>query len=181
MSLINEISRIKSLLFEQEEETSKFGNKLKDLLWSMDVNAGQKYVGGYKNYIDIMFDGDIDKFFEEKGIKPYYITQDGMDMYLHESFVDVLGLRPIGWKDGRILGSFTWKSRGTNYRLDVTLIPKVGTSFGQPGDFDRQKYWRVIGRSGDSGWGFPYMRKRETIGKRGRQQIFKQIIDRFKL
>ena len=181
MKLNEQISRIKSLLFEQEEESSRFGDKMKDALWTMDVNTAQRYVGGYKNYVDIMFDGDINKFFEEKGIKPYYFTQDGMNMYLHESFVDVLGLRPIGWKGGRTLGSFTWKSAGIDYRLDVTLIPKVGTPFGQPNDFDKQKYWRVIGRSGDSGWGFPYLTKRQTIGKRGRQQVFKQIIDRFGL
>jgi len=181
MGLLNEeISRIKSLLFEQEEETSKFGDKMKDMLWSMDINRAQRYVGGYKNYVDIMFDGDIDNFFEEKGIEPYYITDDGMNMYLHDAFIDVLGLRPTGWRNGRKLDSFTWKRAGINYRLDVTLIPT------DPNDFFNSplkdgKYWKVIGRSGDYGWGFPFTTKRQTIGKRGRQQIFKQIIDRFGL
>jgi hypothetical protein len=181
MKLNEEISRIKSLLFEQEEETSKFGDKMKDALWTMDVNTAQRYVGGYKNYVDIMFDGDINKFFEEKNIKPYHISVDGMDMYLHDAFVDVIGLRPTGRKGGRTLGSFTWKSGGINFRLDVTLIPKVGTPWAEPNAFGGQKYWRVIGRSGDSGWGFPFLRNTDIIGKRGRQQVFKQIIDRFGL
>jgi hypothetical protein len=181
MKLNEEISRIKSLLFEQEEETSKFGDKMKDALWTMDVNTAQRYVGGYKNYLDIMFDGDIDKFFEEKEIKPYHITQDGMDMYLHDVFVDVIGLRPTGWKGGRTLGSFTWKSAGTNYKVTVVTYPLDKNRFVIPSELKSEDYWKVTGNSGDSGWGLPYYNKRQTIGKRGRQQVFKQIIDRFGL
>lgn len=182
MSLLTEISRIKSLIFEQEEETiSKFNNPMKDSLWAMDVHSAQKYVGGYKNYIDIMFDGDIDKYFEELGQEKYYISNDGMSMYINDVFVDVLGLRPTGWKNGRYLGSFTWKSAGMNYRVDIDLIPVEGVYF-NPGERQKNnKWWKVIGKSGDSGWGYSFISKKNTIGKRGRQQIFKQIIERFGL
>lgn len=181
MSLLTEISRIRSLILEQEEETiSKFNNPMKDNLWAMDVHTAQKYVGGYKNYIDIMFDGDIDKYFEELGQKKYYIPNNGMEMYINDAFIDVLGLRPTGWKNSRELGAFTWTSGGMNYRIDVFVTPTPRSYFGleQPED---QKFWRVIGKSGDSGWGFPFILKKHTIGKRGRQQIFKQIIERFGL
>lgn len=181
MSLLTEITRIRSLILEQEEETiSKFNNPMKDSLWAMDVHTAQKYVGGYKNYIDIMFDGDIDKYFEELGQESYYMSNDGMEMYINDAFIDVLGLRPTGWKNSRELGAFTWTSGGMNYRIDVFVTPTPRSYFGleQPED---QKFWRVIGKSGDSGWGFPFILKKHTIGKRGRQQIFKQIIERFGL
>ena len=182
MDLLNEeISRIKSLLFEQEEESSKFGDKMKDTLWSMGMNAAQRYVGGYKNYLDIMFDGDIDKFFEETGVAPYYITDDGMDMYIHDIFIDILGLRPIGFKNGRILGYFPWKSVGMNYKVTVVVYPLDKNRFVIPSALKGQDYWKVTGNSGDPGWGLPHYNKRQTIGKRGRQQIFKQIISRFGL
>ena len=46
-----------------------------------------------------------------------------------------------------------------------------------------QELRRVIGRSGDYGFGDSYagISKRNTIGKRGRTQIFKQIIEKYKL
>lgn len=180
--LNEEISRIKSLLYEQEEETtSKFNNPMKDRLWAMDVNVAQKYVGGYKNYIDIMFDGDVDKYFEELRQEKYYITEDGMDMYINDTFVDILGLRPTGYKNGRVLGPFKWKSAGMNYRITVVLYPLTPDRFVVPSPLKDHKWWKVTGTSGDSGWGLPYFTKRQTIGKRGRQQIFKQIIEKFGL
>jgi len=39
----------------------------------------------------------------------------------------------------------------------------------------------VVGTSGDSGFGYGFINKRNTLGKRYRQQIFKQIIDKFEL
>lgn len=181
MSLLTEISRIKSLIFEQEEETiSKFNIPLKDSLWAMDVHTAQKYVGGYKNYIDIMFDGDINKYFEELGQEKYYIPNNGMEMYINDAFIDVLGLRPTGWKNSLKLGAFRWKSGGVDYRVDVFVVSTPSNYLG-PERLKDQKFWRVIGSSGDSGWGFPFISNKNTIGKRGRQQIFKQIIERFGL
>ena len=167
-------------LNESEEITSKFDNKLKDKLWSMGVEKGQKLLGGYKNYIGVMFDGDVEKYFEETGQQKYYIPNNGMEMYINELFIDVLGLKPIGWKGGRYLGDFTWTSDGINYRVEVFVTPPVKTYIA-PEVLKDQKMWRVIGRSGDSGWGFPFISNKNTIGKRGRQQIFKQIINKFGL
>jgi hypothetical protein len=39
----------------------------------------------------------------------------------------------------------------------------------------------VVGTSGDSGFGYSFINKRNTLGKRARQQIFKQIIDKYNL
>jgi hypothetical protein len=41
--------------------------------------------------------------------------------------------------------------------------------------------WRVVGTSGDSGFGYGFISTRNTLGKRARMQIFKQIIDKYKL
>jgi hypothetical protein len=41
--------------------------------------------------------------------------------------------------------------------------------------------YKVVGASGDSGFGYSFITKRNTLGKRNRQQIFSQIIDKYKL
>jgi hypothetical protein len=182
MNLQEQISRIQSMMFEQEEESAlKFNNKLKDSLWSMDVNTAQKYVGGYKNYVNIMFDGDVNKFFEEIGLPPYYIPKHGMEMYIHDAIIDVLGLRPTGQKNTKYLGKFSWKSGGINYEVTATVRPVEGVVIHDTSPLKNNKYWKVSGNSGDHGWGSMYYTKKQTIGKRGRQEVFKQIINRFGL
>ena len=42
-------------------------------------------------------------------------------------------------------------------------------------------YYRVVGSSGDSGFGYSFINKRNTLGKRYREQIFNQIVDKYKL
>lgn len=153
-----------------------YGENLKEKLKFLGYHTSIKYVGGAKNYLNILFDGDVKKFFNENNTQPYVIPKNGMEMYLHDVLVDSLGLPPIGWRNGKSLGSFRWKSGGINYRLDVTLIP---TSYGYI--TPDHKWWRVIGRSGDSGWGYPFLTKKQTIGIRGRQQVYKQIIKELEL
>jgi hypothetical protein len=42
-------------------------------------------------------------------------------------------------------------------------------------------YWKVVGTSGSHGFGYAFITKRETLGVRYRQQIFKQILDKYDL
>jgi hypothetical protein len=44
-----------------------------------------------------------------------------------------------------------------------------------------QTYYKVLGASGDSGFGYSFITKKNTLGVRYRQQIFKQIIDKYDL
>jgi hypothetical protein len=41
--------------------------------------------------------------------------------------------------------------------------------------------YRVVGTSGDFGFGYSFITKRNTLGKRNRQQIFSQIMDKYGL
>lgn len=163
---------------DQFDRLIKPSEKMKERLKSMGYEQGSKFVGSGKNYVDIMFDGDVKKYFKENNLNSYYITRTGMDMYLSDALVSVLDL-PNDGKD-KFLGNFVWVSGGFRYRISVYLT-QVSKGYIEPEGFKKQKMWRVKGRSGDSGWGFPFLTKRETIGVRGRQQVFKQIIEKLGL
>jgi hypothetical protein len=44
-----------------------------------------------------------------------------------------------------------------------------------------QELRRVAGTCGDHGFGYSFISQRNKIGKRGRAQIFKQIIEKYNL
>jgi hypothetical protein len=170
--------KIKEGLREVVKESEDDKELLKSIVNDFGVKDAIKYVGGIKDYINIMFDGDVKKYFEENNLNSYYITNNGMNMYLSDALVSVLDLPDFG-KD-KFLGDFGWVSGGIRYKLSVYLT-QVSEGYVQPEGFQKQKMWRVKGRSGDSGWGFPFITKKQTIGGRGRKQIFKQIIERLGL
>jgi hypothetical protein len=180
----NQLKRIvgnitKSNLIENTIEDEK--EVIKDLIDDFGIEMAVKYVGGYKNYMNIMFDGDVNKFFDEIELPSYYIPEHGMEMYIHDAIIDVLGLRPTGQKNTKYLGKFVWKSGGINYTVTATVRPVEGVVIHDTSPLKNNKYWKVSGNSGDHGWGSMYYTKKQTIGKRGRQQVFKQIIDKFRL
>ena len=173
------IEECDSSINEQEEEVSKL-QKLKDSLKKMDFATASRYVGGPKQYINILFDGDINKYFEENNLLPYYITKDGMNMYISDAIVQTMNIPDSGWRGEKKIGDFVWKSGGFDFKLTASLVPQSSGYITVDG-YNDQKMWRVVGNSGSHGWGHGFYTKRETIGKRGRQQIFKQIIDKFGL
>jgi hypothetical protein len=158
-----------------------YGENLKEKLKFLGYHTSIKYVGGVENYLNILFDGDVKKFFNENNTQPYVIPKNGMEMYLHDVLVDSLGLPPIGKHNSKFLGSFTWKSGGINYLLDVILVPVFVNYYMTPEYLKNHKWWKVIGRSGDYGWGHYFLTKKQTIGIRGRQQVYKQIIKELEL
>ncbi len=99
-----------------------------------------------------------------------------MIMYIDDFIIQSLGLnvRTFFNNEEVNLGDFRWTSRGMNYKFTSDARAFVSQNNGQ-------KLWRVVGSSGDSGFGYSYIPQRHVIGKRGRQQIFKQIIDKFGL
>ena len=167
----------------QYDRLVKPSKKMKERLKSMGAETAVKFVGGYKNYINIMFGGNIQKYFKELGLPPYYITKDGMDMYIHNTIVDLLNLRDYAIRvgDEKPLGAFIWRSGGINYRVSISLKPINREMVFNNSLLKKGQYWKVLGSSGDSGWGYSYISQINTIGKRGRQQLFKQIIDRYGL
>jgi hypothetical protein len=60
-----------------------------------------------------------------------------------------------------------WVSGGMTYTLSVEIYQRG------------ENKWGVRGMCGDSGWGYVWLTKRQTIGKRGKKQIFNQIMSEF--
>jgi hypothetical protein len=137
-----------------------------------------KYVGGVDNLVKILYDSDIMTYYKDTGFTPVRITEDGMNMYIDDLIIHSLGLEVKTWLMGKelevSLGDFKWTSGGTNYKFTASARLLVSQSNGQ-------KLWRVIGASGDYGFGYSFITKRNTIGKRGRRQIFNQVIDKYDL
>jgi hypothetical protein len=108
----------------------------------------------------------------------FKISNDGMTMYINDNIVNILEKYALPTQSNYtnrkeiLLGDFTWTSGGINYKFTAYIYPRV---------INDEKWWRVLGSSGDSGFGWGWITKRNLIGKRGRKQIFKQIIDRFDL
>ena len=146
---------------------------LQDLVKSSGITTAIKIVGGPENYIKLMYDGDFDKFVKDNNIQIVKISDDGMNMYLDPIFVDLLMLDNSNF-GGKKLGKFRFGSKdGLNYSFNAELLPVRSN-----GEIIR---YRVVGTSGDSGFGYSFITKRNTLGKRNRQQIFSQIMDKYGL
>lgn len=171
------IDNIDNIILEQQDENKS--NVLKDKLKKLTDEAGlakaAKYVGGLDKYVDIMFDGDLVKFSEETKTPIAYLSVDGMRFYIHEALVDQLKLDTTIFynKKEKELGDFRFGSKnGFQYKFHARL---------QPTTLHDKTYYKVVGMSGDSGFGYGFLTKKETLGKRYRQQIFNQIIDKYDL
>lgn len=156
-----------------------------------DCELTKKYKKIYKIFMDYFFKDGITKssrIYESEELdsewdwvrnitplEPYRISSEP-NLYIDDSVVQALeGILPdtrAGQKEKR-LGDFTWTSGGMRYKFTATLYPITYAN--------GKKMWRVIGNSGDHGFGYSWITKRNTLGKRARTQIFKQIIDRYNL
>ena len=130
---------------------------------------------GIENLIKVIYDGDIIKFSEDTHTPLAYMSTDRMSLYLHEALVEELGLKDLKWssRKEKELGKFRYGSKnGLQYAFNAVLNPTR---------IHNQNYYRVVGTSGDSGFGYSFINKRNTLGKRYREQIFNQIVDKYKL
>ena len=171
------IDNIDNIILEQQDENKS--NVLKDKLKKLTDEAGlakaARYVGGFDKYVDIMFDGDLIKFGEETKTPIAYLSVDGMSFYIHQVLVDELNLgsRDFFNRKEKELGDFRFGSKnGFQYKFHARLQPAI---------LHDKPYYKVVGMSGDSGFGYGFLTKKETLGKRYRQQIFNQIIDKYDL
>jgi hypothetical protein len=161
----------------REELTNK-QQMLVDLTKSSGFKTASNAVGGIDNYINILYGGDFKKFIEDNNIQVVKFSNDGMNMYIHPLLADLLGAKDKKFlgADYLNLGKFRYGTQGTNgsgYSFNAELMPMK-----QNGEVVNYK---VVGTSGDSGFGYSFITKRNTLGKRNRQQIFKQIIDKYGL
>ena len=132
-------------------------------------------VGGPKNLINIAYGDDLKTFYSENNdYVPYRISNDGMVMYIDELLVQYLELKDSGKKE-KILGDFVYGPKGrVNYRFNAKVYGPFNSNNGQ-------NLYKVVGTSGDSGFGYSFISQRNTLGKRARAQIFQQIIDKYDL
>ena len=158
----------------QEETSDRAKEKLLSLKDKIGLNGAMKAVGGLKNFIKITYSSDIKEFFKNENIEPYRISSEP-NMYFSDIIVQSLDLPDASFSNGleKDLGKFSWVSGGMRYRFNAYLRRVNFTS----GKIE----WRVVGQSGDSGFGYAFITKRNTLGKRARMQIFQQIIDKYNL
>ena len=167
---------IRRVLKEEAHELKK--NSVKDSLRKLiddeGLSGALQYVGGTNNLVKILYDGDIMKYYEETGFTPISITSDP-NLYIDDLIVQKLDLPSFRFagKDGKHLGEFSRTSGGITYKFYAHLYPITYNS--------GQKMWRVVGQSGDYGFGYSFITKKNTLGKRARKQIYQQVIDKYNL
>ena len=157
------------------EETASKKDAIKSMIKKSGLETAAKVMGGVDSLIKILYDGDILKFGEETNTPLAYMSTDRMNLYIHEALVNELGLKDKSWgsRNEKELGKFGYGSKnGMRYAFNATLAPTT---------LHNQNYYKVVGTSGDSGFGYSFINKKNILGLRYRQQIFKQIIDKYNL
>lgn len=153
--------------------TERQREKIIDLLTTKKTGDVIKLLGGVNNLLKI-FNNDLKEFYKSTGFVPYKFDSTGENMYIDNLLLESLNLEDSWNKIEKKLGDFRWKSGGMNYKLTSYVSSPFISLQGQ-------ELRRVLGTCGDSGFGYSYITKRNTIGKRGRTQIFKQIIEKYNL
>lgn len=169
--LIRHIIKEETDQVENKKLSSK--DKLKTILDNFGFEYAARAVGGIDNYVRIAFDGDLKKFYQESGMEPYTITSQP-NLYIDDLIVKMLDLPDTDYtKKEKVLGKVSWTSGGIRYQFNARLYLN---------EYDSgKKMWRVVGTSGDYGFGYGYISQKNILGKRAKMQIFKQVIDKYKL
>jgi hypothetical protein len=163
---------IKKILREQSETKAE---KIRAQVKKSGVDTVSNLVGGIDNLINMAYDGDLMKFSEDTTTPIVYLAADQKNLYLHNALVEKLGLKEIKWagRNEKELGKFGYGPKvGHRYLFTATLYPTT---------LHDQKYWKVVGSSGDSGFGYSFINQRNILGIRYRTQIFNQIINKYNL
>jgi hypothetical protein len=155
------------------------GEKLRELINTKGIAEVVKLVGGINTLLKVAFNDDLKEFYKSTGFVPYKFDSTGENMYIDELLIQSLNLDDVSnlrYNSGKKVGDFRWTSGGIDYKVNTILSSTFKSINGQ-------ELRRVIGRSGDYGFGDSYggISKKNTIGKRGRTQIFKQIIEKYNL
>jgi hypothetical protein len=153
--------------------TEKQLEKINNLINEKGVSFVVKLMGGTQNLLKL-FGGDLKSYYKNTGYVPYKFDSTNENMYIDNLLIESLNLEDSWNKKEKKLGDFRWTSSGMDFKVTTIVFKPFKNQSGQ-------ELRRVIGRSGDSGFGDSYISKKNTIGKRGRAQIFKQIIEEYKL
>ena len=168
---------IRKILKEEIEVPEKVSMKdsIRQIIDDEGLTAATELFGGLSNLIKTAYNGDLKEFSKDTGTKLAKISIDGTRMYIHEVLVDELGLEDNPWhaRPEKILGDFRFGPKnGTQYKFTASLTPIT---------IDGQPYYKVIGTSGDSGFGYGWISTKNLLRRTYRGQIYNQIIDRFNL
>ena len=151
--------------------------KLSEIATKFGVSSAVKAVGGLERYVKLMYNGDLKLFYVQSKLLPYKMSKDGMSLYIDDLIVQLHGFEDRRFstiRGSKKLGDFRYGSKDyLSYRFTAEIYPMKMEN--------GQKMWRVVGTSGDSGFGYGFITKRNTLGIRHRTQIYNQIIDRFNL
>ena len=115
---------------------------------------------------------EVDDFEWVGNIKPldYYISNNGMTMLLNKETVELL-LRKEGKhitpKKSIFYKETVYNQGGSKYTMSIYLYPTILSN--------GETSYKVFGRSGDYGWGFSWVSRAHTFGKRIRNQIFREV------
>ena len=157
--------------------------KLSDIANKHGIKNAIKAVGSIDRYIKIMYDGDLKSFYKKSKLVPYKFTDNKMTLYIDDLIVQMHGFendRFVTNDKSKKLGDFRYGYKDHMcYKFEAHICPHFMS--GMPNFMNGQKMWRVVGSSGDSGFGYWWITKKNTLGVRHRTQIYKQIIDRFNL
>ena len=149
-------------------------NNLRNLIKTLGVSETSKLIGGTETLLKVVFNGDLREFYKNTEYVPYKFDSTGKNMYIDNLLLESLNLEDSWDKKEKKLGDFRWTSSGMNYKFTAHASSPFISHQGQ-------ELRRVLGTCGDSGFGYSGISKRNTLGKRYRQQIFKQIVDKFGL
>ena len=151
-------------------------DKLSEISEKYGVNNAIKAVGNIDRYIKIMYNGDLSNFYKKSNLLPYKLSDDKMILYIDDLIVKMHNFeddRLVAKDKSKKLGNFSYGSKNyISYKFTAHIYPH---------SVNGQKMWGVIGTSGDSGFGYWWIANKNTLGLRHRTQIYKQIIEIFKL
>lgn len=162
--------------------TENLVNNLRERIKNLGLSEVSKLMDlDIKQIIKIAFNDDLKEFYKHSGYVPYRKDDyDGGRMHIDKILIDRLNLedKPHWIDEQKKLGDFIIGTKnGPKYTFNTVVIGKaIDTTNGQV-------FMRVAGMCNELGLGFGYgdLKQKENLGKRGKSQIFKQVIDKYNL
>jgi hypothetical protein len=151
-----------------------------------------------------MWDGDINKYYQETQLSPYKLSDDGMTLYIDDLIVQIIGFKDVtfrAFKGAKSIGGFRYGNKDSLKKACLIKIYPIQMDNGQ-------QMWRVAGircslcqQSNGlvlyidddecvpidcrtefiQGFGYEGIKKRNELCLKHRTQIYNQIIERFNL
>jgi len=179
-------------------------DKLKEITKKYGIDNAVKTVGNMDRYLKIMWDGDINKYYQETQLSPYKLSDDRMTLYIDDLIVQIIGFKdfPFRTYEGvKSIGGFRYGNKDSMKNGCLIKIYPIQMDNGQ-------QMWRVVGSRCSrfqqsnglvlyidddeydpihyridfiQGFGYEGIKKRNELCLKHRTQIYNQIIEDFYL